>query len=69
MATPAWYEEDDIPSLRWYCDESGLGEIYPRQIEGEWEYWFVFWCYRKPTVNFILRGGQKWNEDGTPWKG
>ena len=65
----AWYMHDGdgnydegITSADWYSEDWGVGNIVMRQRDGEWEYAFVNWRYCCPSLDFILRGGKRYEE-------
>lgn len=43
-------EPDDSPS--------GVGKVYARQVDSEWEYAYVWWRYGTPSIRWTLRGGK-----------
>ena len=49
--------DEGITITKWYNEDWGVGDIVMRQREDEWEYAFVDWRYRTPSLDFILYNG------------
>ena len=56
------YYDEGITSTDWYNEDWGVGVIVMRQRDGEWEYAFVNWRHRYPSLGFILCGGKRYEE-------